>query len=79
MRVTVTPTETQSLDEFQTVHGVSGYKWMVTYQIDGEDGLSCTFSLPSAAETALDAQHRVLLRIHAFLKAATVAAQNYQM
>jgi hypothetical protein len=79
MRVTVTPTCTQTLREVQTEPGLSGYEWMVTFQIDSDEGLSFALSIPTTAATPLEAQARVLRRVQEFLKAAAMAARDYQI
>ena len=79
MRVTVTTTTTQSVGEVQTAPGLSGYGWMVTFQIDSDEGLSFSLSIPTTAPTALEAEARVLSRVQEFLKAAAAAAHDYQI
>jgi hypothetical protein len=79
MRVTITPTSTQSLREVQREPGLLGYEWMVTFQIDSDFGLSCALSLPTTATTPIEAQARVLSRVREFLNGAAAAARDYQI
>lgn len=79
MRVTVTPTCTQTLREVQREPGLSGYEWMVTFQIDSDEGVSFALSIPTTAQTLIEAQARVLRRVQEFLQAAAVAARYYQI
>jgi hypothetical protein len=79
VRVTVTPTATQALREVQGEPGLSGYEWKVTFQIDSDEGLSFALSIPTTAQTAIEAQARVLRRVQEFLRIAAKAANDYQM
>ena len=79
MQITMTPTCTETLREVQTKPALSGYEWMVTFQIDSDEGLSCALSTPIMAQSALEAQARVLRRVQEFLTAAAVVARDYQI
>jgi hypothetical protein len=78
MRVTLTPTATQALREVSTPQGLS-YKWNVTFQIDGEQGIHTAISFPVPAASPPEAISHALHKLQQFLASANQAAQNYQV
>jgi hypothetical protein len=50
MRVTITPTATHTLREIATPERPR-YEWMVTFQVDSDEGISTAFSVPVTADT----------------------------
>jgi len=77
MRATLTAVARQTKREISTPRGLS-YEWVVTFQIDSDEGLSFAVSIQTPASTSIDARAKALPKLQEFLREAARATHVFK-
>ncbi len=77
MRVTLTAVARQTKRAISTPRALS-YEWIVTFQIDSDEGLSFAVSIHTPASTSIEARAKALPKLQQFSREAAKATYDFK-